>query len=257
MRAGEPEPVVVDVGGFRVGLMTCYDLRFPEMARLLVDAGAEVLVVPAAWVAGERKVEHWRTLARARAIENTAYVVAVGPARVRATPVSPWSSTPGRRAGRGRSRGRTLTASSPGTASTRRVVPTPACPIDGCSLPARVHPPRTRTTSRPAAAGPTERRRGAAAARSRWSAACVVLAGLVALVVAALGLAPEVASTAGAIAVSVAYVWALAVRTGGRPVVFGLLSLAIGVAVLLSDSEAAALRAPRCSRRRPASCWRC
>lgn len=76
--AGPVRPVVVEVGGFAVGLMTCYDLRFPELARALVDAGAEVLVVPAAWVAGLRKVEHWRTLARARAVENTVYVVAVG-----------------------------------------------------------------------------------------------------------------------------------------------------------------------------------
>ena len=58
--------------------MTCYDLRFPELARALVEQGAEALVVPAAWVAGERKVEHWRTLLRARAIENTVWVVAVG-----------------------------------------------------------------------------------------------------------------------------------------------------------------------------------
>ena len=58
--------------------MTCYDLRFPELARSLVAAGAQALVVPAAWVAGPRKVDHWTTLARARAIENTAYVVAVG-----------------------------------------------------------------------------------------------------------------------------------------------------------------------------------
>jgi predicted amidohydrolase len=56
--------------------MTCYDLRFPELSRALVDAGADVLVVPAAWVAGPRKVDHWRTLVRARAIENTVYVVA-------------------------------------------------------------------------------------------------------------------------------------------------------------------------------------
>lgn len=80
--APEPTPVVVDVPGvdatLRVGVMTCYDLRFPELARLLVDAGAEVLVVPAAWVAGPRKVDHWRTLARARAIENTVFVVAAG-----------------------------------------------------------------------------------------------------------------------------------------------------------------------------------
>jgi deaminated glutathione amidase len=67
---------LVKVGEFTVGLMTCYDLRFPELARALVDAGAEVLVVPAAWVAGPRKVDHWRTLLRARAIENTVYVVA-------------------------------------------------------------------------------------------------------------------------------------------------------------------------------------
>jgi deaminated glutathione amidase len=76
LTAGTVAPVLVDVGGFRLGLMTCYDLRFPELARVLVDQGAEVLVVPAAWVAGPRKVEHWRTLARARAIENTVFVVA-------------------------------------------------------------------------------------------------------------------------------------------------------------------------------------
>jgi len=78
LSAGDLDPVVVDLHGWRVGLMTCYDLRFPEWARRLVDAGAEVLVVPAAWVAGERKVDHWRTLVRARAIENTVYVVACG-----------------------------------------------------------------------------------------------------------------------------------------------------------------------------------
>jgi len=76
LTAGPLEPVVVDVAGFRVGLMTCYDLRFPELSRRLVDAGAEVIVVPAAWVAGPRKVEHWRTLVRARAIENTVFVLA-------------------------------------------------------------------------------------------------------------------------------------------------------------------------------------
>jgi deaminated glutathione amidase len=84
LTAGPWEPLVVDVGGFRVGLLTCYDLRFPELARALVDRGAEVLVVPAAWVPGRteaehaRKVDHWRTLVRARAIENTVFVAAVG-----------------------------------------------------------------------------------------------------------------------------------------------------------------------------------
>ena len=76
--AGPLTTTVVDLAGFRLGLMTCYDLRFPELARALVADGADVLVVPAAWVAGPRKVDHWTTLARARAIENTAYVVAVG-----------------------------------------------------------------------------------------------------------------------------------------------------------------------------------
>jgi deaminated glutathione amidase len=76
--AGPLTPVTVDLAGLRIGLMTCYDLRFPELARALVADGAQALVVPAAWVAGPRKVDHWTTLARARAIENTAYVVAVG-----------------------------------------------------------------------------------------------------------------------------------------------------------------------------------
>jgi predicted amidohydrolase len=74
--AGPVDPVVVDVAGVPVGLMTCYDLRFPELGRALVDRGAELVVVPAAWVAGERKVDHWRTLLTARAVENTVYVAA-------------------------------------------------------------------------------------------------------------------------------------------------------------------------------------
>jgi deaminated glutathione amidase len=78
LTAGAVTPAVVDLDGWRVGLMTCYDLRFPELARRLVDAGAELIVVPAAWVAGPRKVHHWRTLVTARAIENTVYVAAVG-----------------------------------------------------------------------------------------------------------------------------------------------------------------------------------
>jgi predicted amidohydrolase len=73
-------PLVMDVGGVRFGVLTCYDLRFPESARRVVDAGADALVVPAAWADGELKAMHWRTLAIARAIENTAAVVAVGQA---------------------------------------------------------------------------------------------------------------------------------------------------------------------------------
>jgi deaminated glutathione amidase len=78
LTAGGLEPVVTEVAGFRVGLMTCYDLRFPELARALVDQGAELLVVPSAWVAGPVKVHHWRTLLTARAIENTVFVAAAG-----------------------------------------------------------------------------------------------------------------------------------------------------------------------------------
>lgn len=74
--AGAEDPPVIEVAGLRVGIMTCYDLRFPEVARLLVDAGAEVILVPAAWVAGEGKVLQWQALLAARAIENTVYVVA-------------------------------------------------------------------------------------------------------------------------------------------------------------------------------------
>ncbi|MCC2307081.1 nitrilase-related carbon-nitrogen hydrolase [Cellulomonas chengniuliangii] len=73
-------PVVMEVQGLRFGVLTCYDLRFPESARRVVDAGAHALVVPAAWAAGDLKALHWRTLAIARAIENTAAVVAVGQA---------------------------------------------------------------------------------------------------------------------------------------------------------------------------------
>jgi predicted amidohydrolase len=73
---GDLVPVVVPVDGLTLGLLTCYDLRFPEYARMLVDAGADTLVVPAAWVRGPLKEDHWETLLRARAIENTAYVVA-------------------------------------------------------------------------------------------------------------------------------------------------------------------------------------
>ena len=74
---GEPaEPQTFELGGLRFGLMTCYDLRFPEVGRLLVDAGADVFLVPAEWVRGPLKEHHWRTLLHARAIENTVFVAA-------------------------------------------------------------------------------------------------------------------------------------------------------------------------------------
>lgn len=69
-------PQTFELAGLRFGLMTCYDLRFPEVGRLLVDAGADVFVVPAEWVRGPLKEDHWRTLLHARAIENTVFVAA-------------------------------------------------------------------------------------------------------------------------------------------------------------------------------------
>jgi predicted amidohydrolase len=69
------EPVVVAASGVQVGLSICYDVRFPELYRALSAAGAEVLVVPAAFTVTTGK-DHWHVLLRARAIESQAYVVA-------------------------------------------------------------------------------------------------------------------------------------------------------------------------------------
>jgi predicted amidohydrolase len=77
MGAGD-ELVTVPLPGLTLGLATCYDLRFPELFRGLVDAGAQAFVVPAGWPA--RRREHWTLLARARAVENQAYVLACGTA---------------------------------------------------------------------------------------------------------------------------------------------------------------------------------
>ena len=76
---GEGEPKLMTPGDGPVvhdglGLATCYDLRFPEMFRALLDGGAEVVLMPAAWPA--KRVHHWRLLAQARAVEDQLYVVA-------------------------------------------------------------------------------------------------------------------------------------------------------------------------------------
>ncbi|MFI0371748.1 carbon-nitrogen hydrolase family protein [Actinomadura sp. 1N219] len=73
---GKPETFAVE--GVTFGMQTCYDVRFPEVTRRIVDAGADVLALPADWVPGPLKEDHWRTLVRARAIENTIYVAAAG-----------------------------------------------------------------------------------------------------------------------------------------------------------------------------------
>lgn len=78
IKPGDGGITVVPVGDLTVGLMTCYDLRFPELARALADRGADVVLVPAAWFRGDHKIEHWETLLRARAIENTVWIAAAG-----------------------------------------------------------------------------------------------------------------------------------------------------------------------------------
>jgi predicted amidohydrolase len=75
--AADPSvPQLLQLNGFTIGMQTCYDLRFPETSRVLVDAGADVIALPAEWVPGPLKEYHWNTLLRARAIENTVYVLA-------------------------------------------------------------------------------------------------------------------------------------------------------------------------------------
>lgn len=71
------EPVVAEVAGLPMGLTICYDLRFPELYRRLVDQGARVLAVPAAFTLQTGK-DHWMVLLRARAIENQAFVIGAG-----------------------------------------------------------------------------------------------------------------------------------------------------------------------------------
>jgi predicted amidohydrolase len=68
------KPAMTNLG--KVGMLICYDLRFPEISRLLVTSGSEILVVPSAWVQGKMKEEHWITINKTRAIENGCYVIA-------------------------------------------------------------------------------------------------------------------------------------------------------------------------------------
>lgn len=76
--AGDEIAPLLEVEGMKVGLMTCYDLRFPELALAQALQGAEILVLPAAWVRGPLKEHHWSTLLAARALDTTCYMVAAG-----------------------------------------------------------------------------------------------------------------------------------------------------------------------------------
>ena len=64
----------IDTPFCKLGLGICYDVRFPELARAAALSGCQLLVYPAAWVDGPRKVDQWRTLLGARAIENELFV---------------------------------------------------------------------------------------------------------------------------------------------------------------------------------------
>ena len=78
------EPVVItvdgDAGPVTVGLTLCYDIRFPELYVALADLGAEVITAHASWGAGPGKLDQWNLLARARAIDTSSVVAAVGQA---------------------------------------------------------------------------------------------------------------------------------------------------------------------------------
>ncbi|MGW1281709.1 carbon-nitrogen hydrolase family protein [Streptomyces tsukubensis] len=87
--------VTFDLEGVRIGLATCYDVRFPELFRAHADAGAVVSLLPASWGAGEGKRDQWELLVRARALDATLWVAAVDQADPAATgaPAAPGAPT--------------------------------------------------------------------------------------------------------------------------------------------------------------------
>jgi deaminated glutathione amidase len=84
--------VVADAAGVRLGLTICYDLRFPELYRLLADAGAEVICIPSSFTAPTGEA-HWEVLVRARAIENQCFVLAPGQAGVGAGGIATYGNS--------------------------------------------------------------------------------------------------------------------------------------------------------------------
>ena len=82
VRAGTEDPLQIEVEGFRAAVVICYDMRFASYVEGAADQGAELLLAPAAWVAGPLKEEHLSVVARARAIDNTMYVAVGGMAGI-------------------------------------------------------------------------------------------------------------------------------------------------------------------------------
>ena len=78
--AAGAETVMITVGEAKIGLTTCYDVRFPGLYVKLAELGAQVMCVAASWGAGPGKVEQWQLLTRARALDCTSYVVAAAQA---------------------------------------------------------------------------------------------------------------------------------------------------------------------------------
>ena len=76
-RAGSAPFAPIDTPAGRLGIITCFELRFPALAAAQRAAGADILYVPAGWAAGENKLLHWHTLLCARAIENHMTVLGV------------------------------------------------------------------------------------------------------------------------------------------------------------------------------------
>lgn len=75
---GETEPEVFELDGVKFGGIICYDVRFPELSISLALRGAEVILCPAAWVAGPLKEQHWAAVVTARALDTTSYVIGCG-----------------------------------------------------------------------------------------------------------------------------------------------------------------------------------
>ncbi len=73
---GDEIPKLVPTTIGKMGLMICYDIRFPELSRILTVNGSDIIVIPSGWVHGIMKEEHWITMLKARAIENGVYVIA-------------------------------------------------------------------------------------------------------------------------------------------------------------------------------------
>ncbi|UCH01794.1 MAG: hypothetical protein JSV20_08140 [Candidatus Bathyarchaeota archaeon] len=75
------ELAIADLKGFKIGLAVCFDLRFPELFRIMAQRGVNLFIVPSAWYKGKHKISQWQALTLARSHENNSYLIAVGQTR--------------------------------------------------------------------------------------------------------------------------------------------------------------------------------